>query len=213
MKKNILCIVAHPDDEVLMCGATLAQHTIRGDTVSVIAVTDNTLRHNSGSDLTHFQKSTQILGVQSAISLEFKDQGLDVVRLDKLITKISNFITVVPDLIYTHSLSDLNRDHRAIAEAVLVLYRIPTHSIEILGGYVGSSTEYGMTSFRPDTFISVSIKEVNLKIKALECYLNEIKIYPHPRSSRGLMNQVEYFGNQIGVEFAEPFETLKRVVI
>jgi N-acetylglucosamine malate deacetylase 1 len=33
---KILVIVAHPDDEVLGCGATIAKHTENGDKVQVV---------------------------------------------------------------------------------------------------------------------------------------------------------------------------------
>ena len=36
MKKNILCIVAHPDDEALGVGGSLIKHAEFGDTVNVI---------------------------------------------------------------------------------------------------------------------------------------------------------------------------------
>ena len=37
---NILVIVAHPDDEVLGCGATIAKHTAKGDKVDVLIIGD-----------------------------------------------------------------------------------------------------------------------------------------------------------------------------
>ena len=37
---NILVVVAHPDDEALGCGATIAKHTKSGDKVQVVFITD-----------------------------------------------------------------------------------------------------------------------------------------------------------------------------
>ena len=35
-KKVILVIAAHPDDEILGCGATMAMHSSRGDEVNTL---------------------------------------------------------------------------------------------------------------------------------------------------------------------------------
>lgn len=37
---NILIIAAHPDDEVLGCGATIAKHVKNGDNVKVLFLAD-----------------------------------------------------------------------------------------------------------------------------------------------------------------------------
>ena len=39
-KKKVLVIVAHPDDEVLGCGGTIAKHKDIGDEVTVLIMSD-----------------------------------------------------------------------------------------------------------------------------------------------------------------------------
>ena len=38
MKKNILVIVAHPDDETIGCGGTIIKHVKSGDKVYLISL-------------------------------------------------------------------------------------------------------------------------------------------------------------------------------
>ena len=40
MKKSILVIASHPDDEVIGCGASIARHVHEGDDVGVITLTN-----------------------------------------------------------------------------------------------------------------------------------------------------------------------------
>ena len=48
MKKKILVVAAHPDDEVLGCGATIAKHIIEKDIVEVMILGEGiTSRSNS----------------------------------------------------------------------------------------------------------------------------------------------------------------------
>ena len=37
---KILCIVAHPDDEVLGLGGTLIKHSLNGDSVDIVFLSD-----------------------------------------------------------------------------------------------------------------------------------------------------------------------------
>ena len=40
MKKNILVIAAHPDDEILGCGGTLAKYSSQGHSINILFLTN-----------------------------------------------------------------------------------------------------------------------------------------------------------------------------
>ena len=40
MKNKILVIVAHPDDEVLGCGGTILKHSLNGDSIDLIVMSN-----------------------------------------------------------------------------------------------------------------------------------------------------------------------------
>ena len=78
----------------------------------------------------------------------------------------------------------------------------------LLSYYVNSSTEWGnlltKQPFNPNVFVDIS-KTINKKLDAMDAYLTELREYPHPRSRKGLQNSAAYFGNMVGIEYAEPF--------
>ena len=48
-QETVLVVAAHPDDEVLGCGGTLARHTEEGDTGHVLILADGeSSRHEPG---------------------------------------------------------------------------------------------------------------------------------------------------------------------
>src|SRR5947199_93251 len=72
MAKRVLVIAAHPDDELLGCGGTVALHTQRGDAVvSVIACEGESLRYGPGGvgQADHMRRAAETLGVRDVRKL------------------------------------------------------------------------------------------------------------------------------------------------
>ena len=93
MSKTILVVAAHPDDEVLGCGGTIARHADIGDEVHVLIVAEgatsrqlNRNRIQASSELSVLAKSAQqagtILGATDVELLDLLDNRLD--SLDRL---------------------------------------------------------------------------------------------------------------------------------
>jgi hypothetical protein len=49
------------------------------------------------------------------------------------------------------------------------------------------------------------------KLDAFACYETELCDYPHPRSLKAVENLAAMMGNQCCMEYAEAFETVRRV--
>ena len=151
-KKKVLVIAAHPDDEVLGCGGTIAKHKDIGDDVTVLIMADGVnsrgekLKNESVDERRACAKqANNILKVDDLIFLSYPDNKMDTVPLLDIIKNIENImIKVCPDIVYTHSLSDLNIDHCVVHNASITACRaLPEQSVnQLLFFEVPSSTEW-----------------------------------------------------------------------
>jgi LmbE family N-acetylglucosaminyl deacetylase len=216
MKKNVLVIAAHPDDELLGCGATVAQHVLNGDNVTSIVVCEgDSLRYDEANRQHQSQifKAAEVLGVKDVRSLQFPDQKLETVVLTDLIEPILRVVREVkPQIVYCQYGGDVNRDHKILFEAILVATRPTEEFIEVVYAFdTASSTEWAYPrSFIPDTYIDIN-NTLETKIKAMAQYESELRDYPHPRSLQALRNKAYSYGNDCCMEAAEAFMTIRRV--
>ncbi len=213
---NILCVVAHPDDEVLGCGGTLAKHAEAGDNVYV-----RLLSTRSREISTQATKAFMALGLVHKeegdfspflVAPAFPDQEADTVAF-KTIADWVWHESPEPDVVYTHHPGDLNLDHALTAKAVLTAFRPKPGEKPrtILACEVLSSTEWTFPQqFQPNWFESITVAQLLKKIDAMACYPSEVKASPHPRSRWGIENVAKTRGQQVGVAFAEAFQLLRR---
>src|SRR5271155_3020309 len=99
--KRIAVIVAHADDEVFGCGGTLKRHTLAGDEVWTIVLTDGETSRYVDADAAGdeiktrivkrhdaAQKASAILGVQHTFVHEFPDNRLDTRPLLEIVRAV-----------------------------------------------------------------------------------------------------------------------------
>ena len=215
MANRVLVVAAHPDDELLGCGATIALHTQKGDRVrSIILCEGETMRaQDAGEKHSATEEAASILGVESVISVGLPDQHLDTLPIVDVITPIEKAVREFqPNIIYVHCGKDINKDHQIVFEAALVALRPKNEFIEeIYSFYTVGATEWGYPrSFCPDTWIGFDDSIMEQKLRAFSCYETELCDYPHPRSIQGVKNLAAMMGNQCCMAYAEAFETIRR---
>lgn len=222
-QKNILVVAAHPDDELLGAGATLAAHAKNGDRVHVLILGEGILSRDSGTSdgiqtlRKQSEEAGRIIGFTSQRFAAFPDNAFDTVSLLSIAKEIEKAIEEIkPDRIYTHHAFDLNVDHRLTFEAVLTACRPcnPLAPAEILTFETLSSTEWQSKQtepFRPNVYVNVE-KTLEQKIEAFKKYQSEIREYPHPRSPEGIRILAQYRGLEAGLKAAEAFH-LERSIL
>ena len=229
-RKKILVIAAHPDDEVLGCGGTIAKFKKKGADVYVYflaeGITARYLQQDFNSKRVKEEifkrnqdclKALSILGVKKN-DIEFENNfccRLDQVPLIDLVKKIEEKILIIkPNIIFTHWHNDLNIDHKIVNHAVRVATRPINKNFieEILSFEVLSSTEWsGIEAFNPNYFVDIS-NFINIKCKSFNKYTKEVRSGSHPRNSEHIKALAKYRGGQAGYKFAESFSLIKKFI-
>lgn len=204
---KVLVVAAHPDDEVLGCGGTLALHAEQGHDVRVLFISDGETSREGVSAATSISSRQQdaedaaaIMGVSKVLFENFPDNQLDTVSLLKITQAIEKVLRdYQPDIIYTHFENDLNIDHHLTYRAVLTACRPPAFpSVKLIASFeVLSSTEWRpgqtVTSFTPSLFVDIS-RTLDRKINAMRCYEKEMREFPHPRSAEAIAHLAGFRG-------------------
>ena len=226
---QVMVVAAHPDDEVLGCGGTIARHADSGDQVQVLIVAEGSTsrqqerdRAQVGDELSALAKAAHaagsILGAASVELLDLPDNRLDSLdRLD-LIKRIEECVERhQPECVYVHHAGDVNVDHRRLHEAVVTACRpMPGHVVRrLLSFEVASSTEWqppgSAPAFQPNWFVDIS-DQWERKREALVAYASEMRDWPHARSLEAIEHLARWRGAQVGVDAAEAFCLLRQLL-
>lgn len=219
--KRIVVIAAHPDDEILGVGGTLARHQEAGDQVHAIIVSEGATARYADSakvvllDSTH--RAAEVMGFASVVSLGLPDQRLDTISLLEVVQALEGKLSEIrADELYTHHSGDLNRDHRIVSEAVMVATRPigDGYPRRILFFETPSSTEWSPPGayppFQPNVFVDISTT-IDRKLAAMACYETELRPAPHPRSLMALRSRAAYWGQIVTRPYAEAFVLAREV--
>jgi N-acetylglucosamine malate deacetylase 1 len=213
--KRILVLAAHPDDEVLGMGGTIALHAGRGYAVRIVCVTDGSSTQYPGDAATRARKEDEArraageLGVADYVHLDLPDMRLDTlphVEVNRVVEEqVRDFS---PQTVYTPH-PDVNLDHRALFDSVAVATRPTPEQLvrRVLTYAPTSSTEWTPAArnwFVPNWFVDVT-GTLERKLAAFAHYGTEQRPYPHPRSERAIRAAAEFYGASCGCEYAEPF--------
>lgn len=218
---RVLTVAAHPDDETLGAGGTMALHAARGDTVWVCVVTDGVTSRHGRVTLQQecLQNACDILGVERLVSVGLPDQRLDTLCQLDVITPIEQCIEEFqPDVVLTHFPGDVNEDHRIVARATMVATRPVAGSPvrRVASFQIPSSTDWAPplpgSVFAPNVYVDIT-GSLETKLTAMkayaEAYVSEVRPYPHPRSLEALTAYAQYHGVASGLLAAEPFVLLR----
>jgi len=225
-RDRILVVLAHPDDEILMCGGMIARYA-NSCMIRVLFVAEGescrfsdprsnaTLQSLIERRKQSASAALRLLGVRDVYHLDYHCGRLDEVAIIEINKSIEMHITEFqPTHIFTHSARDVNNDHKVVARSIEMSSRpIFKHSINIFSGEVLSSSEWAMgQKFNPNFYIALSEAHLELKVEALKCYESELRNFPHSRSEQAVYALARYRGIANGFPAAEAFQLLRGAI-
>ena len=214
MKNLILAIFAHPDDEVLACGATLAKLADEGNLVKLLILSKGCSSRESYDEkkrISACKKSCINLGIDLIKIGDFPDNQFDkntLLTYCKFLEK--HALVLNPDIVFTHGNNDLNIDHKITEQAVKIAFRPnkTKENFQMLSCEINSSSEWNLgNEFEPNYFLNIE-KYIKKKIDSMKIYDDELCKWPHPRSLEGIMIRAQQRGMQSGFKLAEGFKII-----
>jgi LmbE family N-acetylglucosaminyl deacetylase len=221
--QSVLVVAAHPDDEALGCGGTLARLASRGANICVLLLGEGPTARSGGAEVkrgatTSALAAATVLGIRDVRFAALPDNRFDSVPLLDLCQKIEAVGREIdPDLVLTHHAGDLNIDHGLAARAALTAFRpLPGSKNRcVLGFEILSSTEYNPPglgpAFQPNLYVDIT-DHLGAKQKALETYGSEMRPWPHPRSHEAVEHLARLRGSHCGCKAAEAFILYRTII-
>lgn len=225
--KTVLVVAAHPDDEILGVGATVARHVMEGDTVYALILGEGqtsrgTCREEISREVVeelhcNTLESAKAVGFREVFFADFPDNRFDAVNLLDIVKAVEQKIQELqPQVVYTHYSGDLNVDHQYTARAVLTAARpIGDYCVEEIYAFETlSSSEWNFDhsaqpAFAPNVFVDIT-DYYDKKEQAMNCYVSELCSFPHPRSLAGMDALSRARGMAAGMERAEAFMLIRK---
>lgn len=219
---SVLIIVAHPDDEVLGCGATAAALAASGREVRACFLSGHAAArgHRPSDDelIADCRAAQGVLGLGEPIFGNFPNIQLNTVPHLALVQFVERaMVATRAEVVFTHHPADLNDDHVQVSRATQAAVRLwqrgadlpPLRRLYFME--IPSSTDWALdpsvVAFRPDTFVEAGEERITAKLEALSRYRGVMRAYPHPRSPEVVRGLAALRGAQAGLRHAEAFQT------
>ena len=195
---EILILSPHTDDGELGCGATISKFIEIGHNVKIIYFS-----YCGNQRLIKEAKlASQVLGIDNYSLLEFQVRHFPEQR-QKILQYLYDFNqTNHIDIVFTPTLSDLHQDHQVITAECLRAFRDCS--------IFGYELPWNNIQFTTNCFFSLQRKNIDLKLKALNCYDSQKHNYYFKSSF--FLSVMRTRGTQMGTRYAESFEVIKLVL-
>lgn len=218
---NVLIVAPHADDEVLGVGGTIGKYVEEGHNVYICVVTSGHPKMFPEETLTKLRmealNSHDFLGVTETIFLDFPAVLLSEVPKHEVNAKINDVIERInPQVVFIPHYGDMHLDHHIVSQSTMVGVR-PIKEQKVLEVYsyeTLSETEWNVphvsNAFIPNTYVDIDLSK---KIKAMSYFTTQLTQFPHPRSNEAIESLAKLRGSTVGVQTAEAFCLIRRIIV
>ncbi|MHA1219058.1 MAG: PIG-L deacetylase family protein [Candidatus Heimdallarchaeaceae archaeon] len=192
-------VFAHPDDEALSSGGTIAKYTTLGHEVSTLCLSSDSVRKEE------YFNATKILGVQKPIIFDYPN----VESKRQEITKdfIDYLLNFRPEIVVTHLENDYHIDHRATYSIVLEGIEWAAHETQHKNPHLVNKLYVVETTILiPNPHILVDISDYyDQKEEAIKCYKSQLSKGGDNFYINFHKNRTQMRGAQASTKHAEAF--------
>jgi len=194
--KKILAIAPHTDDIELGCGATL--HKYRNDyEIDTLAIS-NAQPLATGDPVQEFYNAMKLIKTTPSF-WNFEPRTLSTNRQELLdrfweLQQSNNY-----DIIFCPSSYDNHQDHQTVYNEVFRAFKHCT--------ILGYEMPWNNRTFRTDVFVSLTIDDLNAKVKMLDCYKTQLE--RAFMCKEYVMDIARTRGLQVGKKYVESFEAIR----
>lgn len=215
---NVLVIAPHRDDELLGVGGTILKRKANGDRVSVCVVAAC-----EGMQLSEFtagvhremQESHKFCEIDNYTGLPFKPIILeDYPRRDMNKALFDVIAAEKPDEVYLPFWGDMQKDHRVVTEAAMVVLRSKyDHPVKRIYAYetlseTGINLPNTENAFIPNVYEDIT-GFLDAKLEALSYYKSQVHPFPDLRSLEAIEALAKFRGATVNVKAAEAFMLIR----
>ena len=226
LKKKILVLAPHNDDETIGMGATMARYVREGHDVYLATLTSIADGHpvfkpNRDEIRAETRRAMEILGVkpENVICRDMPNVLVPELPVHEVNGVVYDVVShVAPDVLYIPFINDLHKDHRDIVYAAQVAARTTTefgrNIREIYMYETLSETHWNIDGveggFLPNVYVDVT-EYLDMKLEAIAAYKSQLKLSPNARSVDALRALAVFRGSIAAMNAAEAFMLVRKL--
>lgn len=223
MRKRVLVVAPHPDDETLGCAGTLLAMKDKGYDVYWLIVTSMTngkkfSKARIAKREHEINSVNKMFGFKEYINMHFPTAEMDQVSDGYLIERLSEvYKDVKPNIIFIPNGTDVHTDHQIIFRACISCSKWFRYKFieKVLVYETVSETNFNIAQnvlpFRPNIYVDIE-EYLDKKVEIMKIYESELKAFPFPRSEKAIRSLAYIRGSESGFHAAEAFELLRASV-
>lgn len=161
-KAVILAIGAHPNDVEVGVGGILAAHRDAGNPVTILVLSRGGIEGGAREAWDRALAAANVIGA----TLVLEDVAEYDIQADTAVEVIRRTVAEVkPTIVYSHSINDRHKDHRAVFDATM----LATSNVPTVVCYQGTTST---TDFNPNRFVTIDGR-TDAKLAMLENFAPE----------------------------------------
>ena len=116
---KILILAAHPDDEILGCGGSIAKWSDANHDIYIHILSEGTTAQYDSAEIetkrASAEKIKDLLGIKKYVFSDFPDAKLDTIPLINLVKEVSEIVDKIkPEVLISQHHGDISQDHQAV---------------------------------------------------------------------------------------------------